>query len=318
MGASCSEFDGTGNRLTEMRTRLGRGEAAAIRHIAHSLKSSSAMIGLSRLAEVAKEMEKVAAGGDIERLCPLQEAAEAALQDAAEKASSCSTSFPNLSISRVCGPRSRGRAKPAGWSGGRKARVRPTARDAEFGSKSCRARTAARHPGCLLAGGFLRRGPRSHPESPAMSRYCRRCNPMVAAFDRRLNRHVKGSTGAEQALNRQEQAGGDGTWRPARPGCKTKRSASRSPAAQRLKGRSAVAGALRPGTGSDWLAVEGRPPEAPRKLWAEQPNVAAGRRQIGRSTPFLAPETRDDTPHPSARSLQKLTRENGAAPAPRI
>lgn len=73
--------DGATNRLSAMRTHLGRGEAAAIRDIAHSLKSSSAMIGLSRLAEVATEMEGIAGRGDIERLRPLQAAAEAALRD---------------------------------------------------------------------------------------------------------------------------------------------------------------------------------------------------------------------------------------------
>ena len=74
--------DGAGERVSEMRMRLGRREAAAIKDIAHSLKSSSAMIGLSRLAEVAKEIERVAADADFDRLSPLQAAAEAALGDA--------------------------------------------------------------------------------------------------------------------------------------------------------------------------------------------------------------------------------------------
>ncbi len=74
--------DGAGKRVAEMRTHLGRGEAAAIKDIAHSLKSSSAMIGLSRLAEVAREIEVAANRGDVDRLSPLQAAAEAALREA--------------------------------------------------------------------------------------------------------------------------------------------------------------------------------------------------------------------------------------------
>jgi HPt (histidine-containing phosphotransfer) domain-containing protein len=63
--------------FVELHAGLASGDATAVRRAAHTLKSTSATFGATRLAEIAKEIETAAAAGDLTGLGPRVEAAQA-------------------------------------------------------------------------------------------------------------------------------------------------------------------------------------------------------------------------------------------------
>jgi hypothetical protein len=65
-------------RLTELRTCAGAGERAALQREAHALKGSAATIGLTRLAALAKSLERNAATLEATAICHAIEEIEAA------------------------------------------------------------------------------------------------------------------------------------------------------------------------------------------------------------------------------------------------
>ena len=70
------------HRLDDMRALLARQEMISLKEAAHALKSSSAMLGLARLAAVSKELEHVIAAEDYSRVETLNSAANTAFHDA--------------------------------------------------------------------------------------------------------------------------------------------------------------------------------------------------------------------------------------------
>ena len=65
-----------------MRALLARQEMIPLKEAAHALKSSSAMLGLARLAAVSRELEHVIAAQDYSRVETLNSAANVAFHDA--------------------------------------------------------------------------------------------------------------------------------------------------------------------------------------------------------------------------------------------
>ncbi len=70
------------HRLDDMRGCFARQEMLALKDAAHALKSSSAMLGLARLAAISKELEHVIAHQDFDRVETLNHAANTAFHDA--------------------------------------------------------------------------------------------------------------------------------------------------------------------------------------------------------------------------------------------
>ncbi len=60
----------------ELRAGLAEGDAAAVRRAAHTLKSTSATFGATRLAGICRDIEAAAAADDLAELDPRREAAE--------------------------------------------------------------------------------------------------------------------------------------------------------------------------------------------------------------------------------------------------
>jgi HPt (histidine-containing phosphotransfer) domain-containing protein len=65
-----------------MRGAFARQEMLALKDAAHSLKSSSAMLGLARLAAISKEIEQVIVTKHFDRVENLNHAAHNAFHDA--------------------------------------------------------------------------------------------------------------------------------------------------------------------------------------------------------------------------------------------
>ncbi len=70
------------HRLNDMRACCARQEMLALKEAAHALKSSSAMLGLARLAAISRELEHVIAHQDFDRVETLNHAANTAFHDA--------------------------------------------------------------------------------------------------------------------------------------------------------------------------------------------------------------------------------------------
>jgi len=70
------------HRLDDMRGAFARQEMLALKDAAHSLKSSSAMLGLARLAAISKEIEQVIVTKHFDRVENLNHAAHNAFHDA--------------------------------------------------------------------------------------------------------------------------------------------------------------------------------------------------------------------------------------------
>ncbi|MGH2407937.1 MAG: Hpt domain-containing protein [Candidatus Limnocylindrales bacterium] len=64
-------------RFVELRTAIASGDAAAARRAAHSLKSTSASMGASKLSRQCRELEMAAAAGTLAGLEASVDAAEA-------------------------------------------------------------------------------------------------------------------------------------------------------------------------------------------------------------------------------------------------
>jgi HPt (histidine-containing phosphotransfer) domain-containing protein len=62
--------------LADLRAGMSAGDAAAVRRAAHTLKSTSATFGATRLATTCREIEAAAAADELVDLGPLAEAAE--------------------------------------------------------------------------------------------------------------------------------------------------------------------------------------------------------------------------------------------------
>ena len=71
------------NLLAEMRSAIESGETETLRRAAHTLKSTSATFGASRLAGIAREIEAAAAGGDLDGIPARVEVAAAEYEIAA-------------------------------------------------------------------------------------------------------------------------------------------------------------------------------------------------------------------------------------------
>ena len=69
-------------QLDQIESAIANGDAASLNHAAHSLKSSSAYVGVVKLAEILYELEKLGKEGSTEGASPLAEAARAELEKA--------------------------------------------------------------------------------------------------------------------------------------------------------------------------------------------------------------------------------------------
>jgi HPt (histidine-containing phosphotransfer) domain-containing protein len=69
-------LEDTPMRLDQMRTATRRGDVAALRVAAHTMKSTSATVGAERLASLVREIELLARSGTTEGAAPLIARAE--------------------------------------------------------------------------------------------------------------------------------------------------------------------------------------------------------------------------------------------------
>lgn len=78
-------IENTPNRMEQVRSGLESGEIQQVERACHSLKSSAANLGASRLHFLAAEMEEVAARGDGDALEGLSERLDGIYEDAVER-----------------------------------------------------------------------------------------------------------------------------------------------------------------------------------------------------------------------------------------
>ena len=78
-------IENTPTRMDQVRTGLASGEIQQVERGCHSLKSSAANLGASRLHFLAAEMEELAARGEAEALGPLAERLEGTYAEAVEQ-----------------------------------------------------------------------------------------------------------------------------------------------------------------------------------------------------------------------------------------
>ena len=69
-------FEDAPAQLAALRSAVEQGDAAEARRAAHTLKSNAATFGASSLADVSRELEAAAAGGDLDDTAGLLERAE--------------------------------------------------------------------------------------------------------------------------------------------------------------------------------------------------------------------------------------------------
>ena len=72
-------------RMEQVRSGLSTGEIQEVERACHSLKSSAANLGASRLHFLAAEMEEIAARGEADPLGPLAERLETTYSEAVEQ-----------------------------------------------------------------------------------------------------------------------------------------------------------------------------------------------------------------------------------------
>jgi HPt (histidine-containing phosphotransfer) domain-containing protein len=61
-------LDDSPNLINEMKTSLQQNDAATFRRAAHTLKSSSAILGAMGLSEISKELEMIGKSGDLNQV----------------------------------------------------------------------------------------------------------------------------------------------------------------------------------------------------------------------------------------------------------